>query len=45
VTKGQSLIRDLFRASHDRPGNLPLLPAIFLDQLAPIVLVGADGEP
>ena len=33
VTKGQSAIRDLFRAKHDRTGNLPLLPAIFPDQL------------
>ena len=34
VTKGQSAIRDLFRASRDRVGNLPLLPAIFPDQMA-----------
>jgi putative SOS response-associated peptidase YedK len=44
VTKGQSAIRDLFRASRDRAGNLPFLPAIFLDQMAPIVRVTADGE-
>ena len=44
VTKGQSAIRDLFGAKHDRAGNLPPLPAIFPDQLAPIVRVGADGE-
>jgi putative SOS response-associated peptidase YedK len=44
VNKGQSAIRDLFRASHDRLGNLPLLPAIFPDQMAPIVRVRADGE-
>jgi putative SOS response-associated peptidase YedK len=44
VTKGQSAIRDLFRASRDRVGNLPLLPAIFPDQMAPIVRVGAEGE-
>jgi len=44
VTKGQAAIRDLFRATNDRAGNLPLLPAIFPDQLAPIVRVGADGE-
>jgi putative SOS response-associated peptidase YedK len=43
VTKGQSAIRDLFRASHDHTGNLPLLPAIFPDQLAPIVRVGTNG--
>ena len=44
VTKGQSAIRDLFRASRDRVGNLPPMPAIFPDQMAPIVRVGADGE-
>src|SRR5208337_3269424 len=44
VTKGQSAIRDLFRASHDRAGNLPLLPAIFPDQLAAIVSISADRE-
>jgi len=42
VTKGQAAIRDLFRATNDRTGNLPLLPAIFPDQLAPIVCVGLD---
>ena len=43
VTKGQSAIRDLFRVRHDRAGNLPPLPAVFPDQLAPIVRVAADG--
>jgi hypothetical protein len=44
VTKGQSAVRDLFAAKHDRSGNLPPLPAIFPDQMAPIVRVGADGD-
>ena len=44
VTKGQSAIRDLFDVKHDRAGNLPPMPAVFPDQLAPIVRVGADGE-
>ena len=44
LTKGQSAIRDLFAAKYDRTGNLPLLSAIFPDQLAPIVRAGADGE-
>jgi putative SOS response-associated peptidase YedK len=44
LTKGQAAIRDLFAAKYDRAGNLPLFPAIFPDQLAPIVRVGADGE-
>jgi putative SOS response-associated peptidase YedK len=44
VTKGQSAIRDLFGAKHDRSGNLAPLPAIFPDQMAPIVRINADGE-
>jgi putative SOS response-associated peptidase YedK len=41
LTKGQAAIRDWFRASHDRTGNLPLFPGIFPDQMAPIVRNGA----
>ncbi len=44
ITKGQSAIRDLFAAKHDRAGNLPPPPAIFPDQMAPIVRVHEDGE-
>jgi putative SOS response-associated peptidase YedK len=44
VTKGQSAIRDLFSVKHDLAGNLAPLPAIFPDQMAPIVRSGADGE-
>ena len=44
LTKGQAAIRDWFRATHDRTGNLPLFPGIFPDQMAPIVRNGADGE-
>jgi hypothetical protein len=44
LTKGQAAIRDLFRARHDRTGNLPLFPGIFPDQRAPIVRNGVDGE-
>ena len=43
-TKGQAAIRDLFRTTHDRTGNLPAFPGIFPDQLAPIVRNSADGE-
>ena len=43
VTKGQAAIRDLFSVRHDRAGNLPPLPAIFPNQLAPMVRVAADG--
>jgi hypothetical protein len=34
LTKGQAAIRDWFRATHDRTGNLPLFPGIFPDQMA-----------
>ncbi len=44
VTKGQSARGDLIAVRHDRAANLPPLPAIFPDQMAPIVRVGADGE-
>jgi hypothetical protein len=44
LTKGQAAIRDWFRASNDRTGNLPLFPGIVPDQKAPIVRNGADGE-
>ena len=44
VTKGQSAIRDLFSVKHDRAGNLPPLPAVFPDQMAPIVRNGVNGE-
>ena len=44
LTKGQVAIRDLFSAKHDRTGNLPPFPAIFPDQLAPIIRRGPDGE-
>ena len=44
LTKGQAAIRDWFRTRHDRTGNLPLLPGIFPDQMAPIVRVGPDAD-
>jgi putative SOS response-associated peptidase YedK len=44
VTKGQQAIRDLFAVERDVAGNLPSLPAIFPDQTAPVVRVGADGK-
>jgi putative SOS response-associated peptidase YedK len=44
LTKGQAAIRDWFRASNDRTGNLPMFPGIFPDQLAPIVRNGVDGK-
>jgi len=43
-TKGQEAIRRWFRVSRDLTGNLPPLPAIFPDALAPILRLGDDGE-
>ncbi len=44
VTTNQSAIRDLFAVKRDRAGNLPPLPAIFPDQMAPIIRVASNGE-
>lgn len=43
LTKGQAAIRELARAMRDTTGNLPPLPGLFPDALAPIVRTGADG--
>ena len=43
VPKNQAAIRDLFKVGRDTAGNLPPLPAIFPDQMAPIVRIN-DGE-
>ncbi len=40
VTKGQQAIREAFRAMVDRTGNLPPLPDIFPDQMAPVIRNG-----
>ncbi|MDF2812796.1 MAG: putative response-associated peptidase [Microvirga sp.] len=42
--KGQQAIRDLFRVGRDLTGNLPPLPGIFPDYMAPIVRTSRDGE-
>src|SRR5712671_6885126 len=43
ITKGQAAIVELSRAMRDKTGNLPLLPGIFPDQMAPIVRNASDG--
>ncbi|WP_430448611.1 SOS response-associated peptidase [Rhodophyticola sp.] len=43
VTKGQAAIRDLFDAMDDKTGNLPSMPGVFPDYLAPIVRAGANN--
>lgn len=43
VTKGQQAIRELANAMRDTTGNLPPMPGVFPDYVAPIVRTGADG--
>lgn len=43
LTKSQEAIRRLFRIGRDLTGNLPLMPAIRPDMLAPIIRRGEDG--
>ncbi len=42
--KGQAAIRAAARAMYDRTGNLPPMPAIFPDMMAPVVRTAEDGE-
>jgi len=42
-TKSQDEARRLMKAMVDRTGNQPPLPAIFPDQIAPVVRLGRDG--
>ena len=44
LTKGQQAIREAFRAMTDRTGNLPSLPGIFPDQMAPVIRNGDDDR-
>lgn len=44
MTTNQEAIRRLFRALNQRVGNLPSYPAIFPDNLAPVVRNGSDGR-
>jgi len=43
MTHSRDAIRQLFRVGLDRTANQPPLPAVFPDQLAPVVRVGHDG--
>jgi putative SOS response-associated peptidase YedK len=43
VTKSQDAIRRLFKVERDTTGNLPPLPGIFPDYMAPVVRTAADG--
>jgi putative SOS response-associated peptidase YedK len=44
LTSNQDSMRRLFKATRDRAGNIPPLPAIFPDYMAPVVRRDADGE-
>ena len=43
LTKSQEAIRALVKAIRDQAGNLPPIPAIFPDALAPVVRTAKDG--
>jgi putative SOS response-associated peptidase YedK len=44
LTKSQDAIRALFRVDADGLGNLPVMPGIFPDQMAPVLRRGAAGR-
>ncbi len=44
MTDSQQAIRELVKASRDSAGNLPPLPGIFPDSLAPVVFTNPAGE-
>jgi hypothetical protein len=44
VTTNQEAMRRIFRFDVDLTGNLPSLPGVFPDTLAPIVRNGAAGR-
>ena len=44
MTRNRDAVRALFRVDQDRTANQPPLPAIFPDQLAPVVRVARDGQ-
>ena len=40
VTRGQEALRQLFRGKRDFAGNLPSLPAVYPDTMAPVIRRG-----
>jgi hypothetical protein len=44
ITRSQEAIRRLFRVGRDLTGNMPPLPGVFPDTMAPVVRVASDGE-
>ncbi len=43
LTRSREAIRRLFQVDHDRTGNQPEVPAVFPDQMAPVIRQEADG--
>jgi len=44
IIRSQEAMRRLFAITRDLTGNLPPLPSVFPDGLAPIARVGPDGD-
>src|ERR1019366_9804510 len=44
ITTNQEAMRQLFAVHADRTGNLPAMPNVFPDTMAPIVRTSPDGE-
>jgi hypothetical protein len=43
MSKSQPAISDMVKATRDQTANLPLLPAVFANRMAPVVRVALDG--
>ncbi len=43
ITKSQQAIRDLVKAIRDITGNMPSLPGVFPNRMAPVVRTAPDG--
>ena len=44
ITKGQKAIRDLAKAMIDKAGNMPSLPGVFPNRMAPVVRAAPKGQ-
>jgi hypothetical protein len=44
ITRTQEAMRRLFRVKRDFLGNLPSLPGVFPDSMAPVVRTASDGQ-
>jgi len=44
ITRSQEAIRHLFRVMRDRSGNLPALPSVYPNTMAPVIHSARDGK-